>query len=711
MTGWQKHLRTGIAVFGVVFAGVVAYVLYHQKAPAAPSAGVERLDPRAALESTGGQILRLEGDSTKVAATYGRDVTYPDGRKKLSGGVSIVIPKREGRDFTITSREADVAHDQVRIDLDGDVKLTATDGLEMRAPSATYDKLADMVIAKGNVAFERQRLSGTSVGLIFENGRELLRLPQQAVVQFKGASPAESPVDITAGTAIFPRPDHYMRFERSFRLVHDGRVFESDLATAYLSDDESRLEMLEMRGHSRITGMTGQAGSLREMTGQDMNLELADDGRTLTSAIVSGGATMAIAGSGSGDRQLTAAWISISLAPDGATVTTLTAREHVRLVLPADGASPARTITSENLTGHGENGQGIRAATFGGAVEYREQRPPADGKPAGDRVARSQVLDLSVQPGFGAVDDARFSGAVRFEEDTIRAYAGKARYRATDGVLELEGIDTTTGQMPRVSDDQVTIEGQQVQLTIEGQKITARDDVRSVMLARKDGKAGGAASKRPSMLDSDRPVYAASTSLAYDGKARLAIYEGSAKLWQGDTAIQGDKLTIDDSTGNLLSHGHVRSTDMLEQVDDKTKKTERVQTIATAEDLVYDEASRRATYTGDAHMSGPQGDLRATKIELYLLASGREMERVEGYEKVTLQSDIRRATGDRLTYFTKEGRYVMVGAPVRIVAECRETVGRTLTFYKATDTISVDGDDEVRTQTKSGSGCGEAKVK
>ena len=52
------------------------------------------------------------------------------------------------------------------------------------------------------------------------------------------------------------------------------------------------------------------------------------------------------------------------------------------------------------------------------------------------------------------------------------------------------------------------------------------------------------------------------------------------------------------------------------------KKTERVRSIATADDFRYEEASRRATYTGKAHMNSPDGDMTAVKIELYLKAGG-----------------------------------------------------------------------------------------
>jgi hypothetical protein len=38
-------------------------------------------------------------------------------------------------------------------------------------------------------------------------------------------------------------------------------------------------------------------------------------------------------------------------------------------------------------------------------------------------------------------------------------------------------------------------------------------------------------------------------------------------------------------------------------------------------------------------------------------------------------------------------------APVKLVADCREFRGKTLTFYGTDDRISIDGQDERRTQT------------
>ena len=38
-------------------------------------------------------------------------------------------------------------------------------------------------------------------------------------------------------------------------------------------------------------------------------------------------------------------------------------------------------------------------------------------------------------------------------------------------------------------------------------------------------------------------------------------------------------------------------------------------------------------------------------------------------------------------------------------ADCQETTGKTLTFFKASDRVLVDGNEEIRTQTKGGGKC------
>jgi lipopolysaccharide export system protein LptA len=137
--------------------------------------------------------------------------------------------------------------------------------------------------------------------------------------------------------------------------------------------------------------------------------------------------------------------------------------------------------------------------------------------------------------------------------------------------------------------------------------------------------------------------------------------------------------------------------------------------IAHAAEIRYADRAHTITYAAvknplgvvaiQAQLSGPQGDLHADRIEVLLPAAGGRIDRLEAYTSVSLKLDTRMATGDRLTYFAEDERYLMSGAgarPVKVVEACKETTGKTLTFFKATDRIIVDGNEEIRTQTKNG---------
>jgi hypothetical protein len=109
-----------------------------------------------------------------------------------------------------------------------------------------------------------------------------------------------------------------------------------------------------------------------------------------------------------------------------------------------------------------------------------------------------------------------------------------------------------------------------------------------------------------------------------------------------------------------------------------------------------------------ARVAGPQGDLTARRIEIVLAKEGSAAQRLEAYTAVSMKIDTRTASGARLTYHNADERYVMVGAtgqPVSVADGCRRTTGNTLTFFKSTDRIIVDGNEQIRTKTESGGPC------
>ncbi len=198
----------------------------------------------------------------------------------------------------------------------------------------------------------------------------------------------------------------------------------------------------------------------------------------------------------------------------------------------------------------------------------------------------------------GGLDDARFGGGTQFVDGTTTASAADARYLVTKGHLELSG---KIGPLPpQVQDERITVVATKIDLTFDGPKMLANGDVQSVMKpSKKHGsgrssgarrvkgstrsrepgrrasqKAGGAGDaprgnlpkpakpepKTPGMLKDDQPAYVTANALNYDGDADKAIYTGSSRLWQGDTAVSADTITIDEKTGDLFASRNVRST-------------------------------------------------------------------------------------------------------------------------------------------------------
>jgi lipopolysaccharide export system protein LptA len=200
----------------------------------------------------------------------------------------------------------------------------------------------------------------------------------------------------------------------------------------------------------------------------------------------------------------------------------------------------------------------------------------------------------------------------------------------------------------------------------------------------------------PAMLKQNEPVNVTSNRLDYDGTNSRATYSGNARLWQTETVVQADTIMLDDKTGNLHATTSVRTVMTLRHAEEEGKQPPPPQpTTTVAEELLYEDAKHRATYTTKAHMNGPDGDVTADKIELYLTEDGGSLERAEADGSVISRQQNRRAYGDHLTYLAPKDEYTMVGKPVKVFddapPDCKLTVGTTLTFHKTVDTISATG--------------------
>src|SRR5678816_350038 len=108
MTSWQKRLRIGLAIFGIVFAGFVYRSIGERRAPA-PLQPVERLDPKAISEAKGSSAEQIRGTKREFEITV----------------------RRDERVFVVTAKEASAGANEVELALTGGVKVKVSDGLEL----------------------------------------------------------------------------------------------------------------------------------------------------------------------------------------------------------------------------------------------------------------------------------------------------------------------------------------------------------------------------------------------------------------------------------------------------------------------------------------------------------------------------------------------------------------------------------------------------
>ena len=723
---WQKPARLSVAAFGIVFA-ILVYAAIGERQTTVPAERPSRLDPRAILESAGAAFRQFQATRQNYAIEADQQLTYEGGATKFIK-VTIKVRQRAGRDFVVSGREAQAGKNQEELEITGNVKLAASDGFVATMDRATFSKADATVRVAGRVSFQKGRMTGSGIGMTYDQSTDVLSLAEQARVTVTDET-GKAVTEFSSDSATLARLENYLMLEGNVHALRNEQVLEADGGKAHLSENDESITFIELRGNARVVG----GGAFESMTSRDIDLDYTDDGATLERVVLTGdGAIVMSSDDGEPGRRFAGDSLELAFAPD-ASLTGAIGRGNVRVDLPGTPGTPARSVEAQVFEATGEPGKDLTAARFDDQVQYREE---AQGGRA-PRVARSSTLRITLAD--GVITTAVFSSGVKFEEQGLQASGAQAQYNPSKGTLRLAGTDAGGG--PRVADEQIEIDADTIDVTLEGRRMTASGTVKTLLQPRTAVSGGGASGqgaatqgRLPGLLQPSQAANVSANSLDYQGGAGTAVYSGNATLWQGETAIRANVITLDQARADFLASGAARSNIVFDTAT----------SIGRAVEIRYDDAARKITYespppastigegpapTGvspiaptppiatepppvaaiaPAQLSGPLGDLLATRIEVILAKDASRVERLEAYTDVNLRLDMRVATGDRLTYFAEDERYVMTGiatVPVKIVEECRETSGRTVTFFKSAERIIVDGNEVVRTESKRSGPC------
>ena len=413
---------------------------------------------------------------------------------------------------------------------------------------------------------------------------------------------------------------------------------------------------------------------------------------------------------------------------------------------PGGGAVPA----------DGGPAAGGRAAVFDGGVELLESDASA-APDADDRLMRADRMEAMLAEGLGRLTGMRLLGNVTLEAGSLRAEADAATYAPDEALFTLlappaagrtpddQGVEAgaepaprgaAAGRTPRLDDQRGFLQAGTIAVGLDGPNVEALQEVKGVLDPTET--EGESAAVRPGLFAAGPPIHVVAGRFAYDAATSLATYSDGARLWQGTTEFRGRSIAIDETTGDVTAQGGVRTRTTLLQNDGESEDAVESITEGRAETLFFDNHLQQVAYnpptagagstptagassppdgapglaaappaasTTPATVSSPGFSLGSESIVLFLRADARTLERIEATGDVDLELDTRRVTGETLSYDDGEGRYDLTGEPVTVVEEleegCRETTGRSVTFFANGESISADGRSAERTASTS----------
>jgi lipopolysaccharide export system protein LptA len=678
----------------------------------------------------GFSISKSEQGRTLFTVSASKAVKFKAGGRTELHDVKIVVYGKDasrfdrisGTDFEFDPRTGDVtAKGQVLIDLEGNPQglehpdqappEVMKNPIHVEANNLQFNSNTGNGSAAGRVEFKTPQADGSALGIQYVAKTGTMTLLSAIVMNV--SQPHN--VRLNAARAIITKNPREIVLSQP-RLVRQDRRLQSDKATLYLRDDNTVDRVLaegnvesEVHGASEARAradraelfLTGSQNRMREaiLSG---NVQLAAQGdrpaeaaagrvtlhfvgdQVLQNVHAEEGVRLAQKKMGTTDAQdveMTSPVMDVRV-KDGHLLESAVTTGPPQIVITQPGVSQRTVVTAERFTSSFTEHN--RLATLHGAPEARivSSKP---GQP--DRVSSSQTLDIAFRSEGGIASIVQ-QGGLAYVDGTRKAWADRATYTPADQMLVLNGS-------PRVVDSGMTTTARVIRMNRTTGDAIAEGDVKTTYSELKPQPDGG-------ILASADPIHVTSRSMTAHRSPGVAVYSGSAVLWQNANVVQAPTLEFDRDQRTLTAQGaanHPVST-VLVQVEKNGKATPV--TIQSAH-LNYRDSDRRINLDGGVTIKGADAAMTAQQMAVFLAArtasqgptersTPGQVEKIVAEQKVVITQPTRHAVGDKLVYTAADEKFVLTGGPPSIFdAERGKITGVSLTFYKRDDRVLVEG--------------------
>ena len=740
-----KRLRRWFAAAAVFVVAIsLAYYLYgriHQWRVVERAPG--KLGVEIQQSTQGFTMSKSEAGRTIFTVHASNAVQYKEGGRAELHDVSILVYGRrsdrfdqiQGDNFEYDPNSGDIiAHGDVAIDLEGyaqgPVRPDQAAPVELKNPihlktsGLRFNQKTGAAETPGKVDFRTPQAAGSAVGASYDSKSNTLTLASQVRVEtLDGAT-------ILAQHAIVTQNPRRVVLEAA-RLERPTSDIDSDHLTLFLRDDNSISRMVatgEVRGTTLGENPAGVEAAQGDFTLGPKN--------ELLSGVLFGG--VKFQQQGPSPLHGTAGRATLAFGPKNV-LTQVQAREGVWFIqnqrATASQAAQSVEMASDALDLFLADGQVERGVTGGAArITVRPQPPSASqgdtvitagrfemsfgadnrlralhGEPDArivssapgqpDKVSISQTLDVAFNPGGGGIASVVQRGKVRYNDAQRSAFANEAHYTPGDENLVLTGS-------PRWAEAGGTTTARVLKLNRHTGDAFAEGEVKTAYRETRP-QPGGA------LLGGSEPIHVTANSMTANRQTSIAIYSGSARLWQGSNIIEAPVIEFD-HTNRLLKAKSARQpvSTVFVQNDGDSKGTP---VTVTSSSLTYSDPQHRAVFQGAVLLKSTDGTVSTDTADVLLkpknqstqqgISDATQIEKIVARGHVVVQQPSRKAVGNTMTYTAADGKYVMSGGrPSIFDAEHGLTTGDSLTFYSRDDTVLVGSGSTTRTVTQTHTG-------
>jgi lipopolysaccharide export system protein LptA len=377
-----------------------------------------------------------------------------------------------------------------------------------------------------------------------------------------------------------------------------------------------------------------------------------------------------------------------------------------------------KTVTSLHGTGH----TSLQDVSPSGATNFSSgdtlqvnfaapgsgDRPAQDAKqkPGASTTIEADQVESAVQEGnvlmvqTPAPDAATSKGSSTSRSPT-RATARRVEYTGATQILRLTGS-------PRINDGTTDLAADAIDYHRDTANADAVGNVKATYLEPKAPTSGATPSAG---IGGQGPTHIISNSASLDQAHALAVFRGQARLWQGPNSVAAPVIELQRDPQTLKAYGDPSAVGAVYTVIANNSGSQQQSNLfrVHSRQLLYEDAARKATFTGAVVAEDPNGIIHCDQVETFLVAANNpqakpagspqssqsRLDRVVAAGHVVLEQPGRRGTGEKLLYTAQDGKFVLTGTsstPPHLYDQAHGTVtGDSLIFNTQDDSVSVAG--------------------